>query len=247
MIANGVFGREDELAAIRERLAKRRSFLLYGPRGIGKTSLIRESLRDHSGAIYCSESSSKQAVLRAVATALIDRNVVARQKLRSAEEAKTKSAVSLKGIVLDSLRAGKYWIVLDHLQMPSQVFAADIKEITGWGMTPVLGISNSDHMEDVGFLLPLFSDRSEKIALRPLEDAAAQRLLRQSIESAGIVAGNLTEFANRVLELSRGNPGAITAMVKMAKSPKYHAGGQIMVSPLYIDFRLNWQPAGSRR
>jgi hypothetical protein len=244
MIANRIFGREDELMAVRRRLAARRSFLLYGPSRMGKTSLVLEALREHPESIYCPQSQTMQVVLRTVATALWHRSGVARQKLRSAEEVKTKSAVSLKGIVLDTLREGRFWIALDHLQRPSQAFAAEVKEIAGWGATPVLAVSNSDHMEDLGFLLPLFSDRSEKMELRPLNEAAAQAFLAQAIKASGLRAENLAEFTSRVLELSRGNPGVITAMVSMAKSPKYNAGGQIMVAPLYIDFRLNWHTAG---
>lgn len=146
MIANGVFGRENELAAIRQRLAKRRSFLLHGPSGIGKTSLLREAISEHPEVLYCPDSSGKQVVLRTVAAALLEQSSAARRMFASPEVIKTKSAVSLKGIVLDLLRTGKYWIVLDHLSMPSQAFAADIKEMAGWAMTPILGVARSDHM-----------------------------------------------------------------------------------------------------
>ena len=41
---------------------------------------------------------------------------------------KAKSAVSLKGIVMDALKEGKYCIVLDHLSRPSYAFAAVVRE-----------------------------------------------------------------------------------------------------------------------
>jgi DNA polymerase III delta prime subunit len=246
LMAGGVFGRDNELAALRQRLAKRRSFLLHGPSGIGKTILLREVLGEHPEALYCPDSSGKQMALRALANALLKRSDGARRALKSSEGIGAKSAIALKGIVLELLRAGKYWIVLDHLKLPSQAFAADVKEMAGWGGTPVLGVARSDHMEDAGFLLPLFSDRSEKLELKPLDEALAAELVHKVIEDSGLSAQNLPEFIARVLELARGNPGAISSMVRMASLPKYRLGTQIMVAPLYVDFRLNGQPAGMR-
>ena len=47
------------------------------------------------------------------------------------------------------------------------------------------------------------------------------------------------------MQFSGGNPGAILAMLKMAGYPKYRSNAHIKITPLYIDFRMNWDPAGS--
>jgi hypothetical protein len=46
------------------------------------------------------------------------------------------------------------------------------------------------------------------------------------------------------LEFSEGNPGAIVALVEMAKYTKYRSDEHIKITPLYIDFRMNWKFAG---
>jgi hypothetical protein len=46
-----------------------------------------------------------------------------------------------------------------------------------------------------------------------------------------------------VLELSERNAGAILSMLDMAKYPKYRSDEHIKITPLYIDFRMNWSPA----
>jgi len=149
-------------------------------------------------------------------------------------------------MVLDTLRAGKYAVILDHLQQPSATFASDIREITGWAATPVVGIARSAHMEDVGFLLPLFSDRQEKLELRNFENEVAEAFAQWVIGRVGLCAGNLDEFVRRVLEFSHGNPGAIISMVRMAKEPKYRSDDYIKVTPLYVDFRLGVEFGGSQ-
>ena len=85
-----------------------------------------------------------------------------------------------------------------------------------------------------------------EMELRPFDEVMAADFVHRATEAAGVAADNLQEFMERVLELSRGNPGAICSMVKMANSRKYRSGAQIMVTPLYIDFRLNWQAATAR-
>jgi hypothetical protein len=235
---NTIFGRERELAVLTRRLAQRQSFLLHGPAGIGKTALACALLPGHSEILYCPDASSKQVIFRSIATALAANHKHAAGVLGGSREIKTRSAVSLKGIVLDLLLAGEYWVALDHLRMPSQVFAADIKEIVGRALTPVLGIARSDHMEDVGFLKSLFIDRSEKMELHAFDDAHAGQFAKQVMKGVGIAASNAGELLTRVVQLSRGNPGAIVTMLSMAKLPKYRSGEQILVSPLYVDFRL---------
>jgi hypothetical protein len=147
--------------------------------------------------------------------------------------------VSLKGIVMDALREGGYSIALDHVDRPSQSFAAAIREIIGWCSTPVIAVARSSHMEDTGFLQPLYSDRHDRYELKNLDSAAAEQFSQEMVRRAGLSASNIKEFLAKVLELSEGNPGAILSMLQMAKYPKYRAEEHIKITPLYIDFRMN--------
>jgi hypothetical protein len=49
----------------------------------------------------------------------------------------------------------------------------------------------------------------------------------------------MSEFLEKVLEYSDGNPGAILALIEMASYPKYRSDEHIKIIPLYIDFRMN--------
>ena len=159
-----IFDREEELQGLKQRLQKRKSFLLHGPAGVGKTLLIRSLLADVPLALYCENTASIQIVFRNAAQALLelhDSRVLT--SCRNRDGIQAKSAVSLKGIVMDALREGSYCIVMDHLNRPSQSFAAAVREIISWCSTPVIAMARSSHMEDTGFLQPVYSDRSREV------------------------------------------------------------------------------------
>jgi hypothetical protein len=247
-MADFIFDREEELQTLKLRLLKRKPFLLHGPVGVGKTLLICSLLPQVPAALYCENSATTQVVFRSVAQALLERRDPRVQtSCRNRDGIQAKSAVSLKGIVMDALREGSYCIVMDHLNRPSQSFAAAVREIISWCSTPVIAVARSSHMEDTGFLQPLYSDRSEKYELKNLDSDVAERFAHEIVKRAGLSASNIGEFLAKVLEFSEGNPGAILSMLQMAKYPKYRADEHIKITPLYIDFRMNWSPVARSR
>ena len=113
------------------RLARRKAFLLHGPTGVGKTVLVTSLLPEFPNVLYCAESASKLSMFRALATALLAAgSPEAARMLKSTENIKAKSAIAIKGLVLDILRSGQYSVVLDHLCQPSAAFASEIREVT---------------------------------------------------------------------------------------------------------------------
>ncbi|MGA9802551.1 MAG: hypothetical protein WBQ46_04790, partial [Terriglobales bacterium] len=133
-----IFDRDEETQGIRQRLAKKRPFLIYGPAGVGKTFLLRRLLPEFPSILYCEDSATTHIVFRSIAGSLLKlHNPRAQAAFRNEKAIKTKSAVSLRGIVMDALHEGEYSIVLDHLKRPSHSFAAAVREIRGWGSTPV--------------------------------------------------------------------------------------------------------------
>jgi DNA polymerase III delta prime subunit len=239
-----IFGREEERQRIDQHLAKAHPFLIYGPSGVGKTLLLRSVLSQYSTVLYCEDSSTINVVFRSVARHLLRLGSPrAKSAFHNEDGIKMKSPVSLKGVVMDSLNEGKYSIILDHLKRPSYSFAAAVREMMGWGSTPVSAVARSAHMEDAGFLQPLYADRSQKCEIRNFDDSIAEQFARDMIKRARLSATNISEFLDKVLEFSDGNPGAIVALIDMGTYPKYRSAEHIKITPLYIDFRMNGNAA----
>jgi hypothetical protein len=241
-VSDSIFGRERELTELSLRLSQRRNFLVHGPAGVGKTLLLLKLASDSTTILYCGESNTPQQIFRTLAAQLLARKAERAVKAfgrTGVDRIKSMSAGSVKGVVTDAIRGQKYSVALDHIRRPSQSFAAAVKELAGWGSTPIVVIARSEHMEDVGFLLPMFSDRSDKYALHNFERAKALEFAKKVASSAHLTARNGEEFLQKVVEYSGGNPGGIIAMVRMATQPKYRSDERIKLSPLYIDFRLS--------
>ncbi|MGO9403246.1 MAG: AAA family ATPase [Terriglobales bacterium] len=238
-----IYGRDAELEQIRQLVLRRRSFLLHGPAGVGKTLLLKHLAGEVPGMVYCDESSSSQTVFRKLAAGLFagkNRHVLQACGPSGRNAIQDKSAVAIRGIVADALREGSYWIVLDHLKTPSQSFAAGLKDVCNWTTTPLVAVARSAHMEDAGFLLPMFSDRSDKYALRDFDSETAREFATRTAQEMHLKAANQDEAIQKIVHYSKGSPGAIIAMLHMAASPKYVTEQHVKLSPLYIDFRLRW-------
>ncbi len=235
-----IFGRAEEVEQLRKRFAARRSFLFHGPAGVGKTLLLRRVSPEFTDVLYSPQTPAPQSLYRNLAESLLvlEHPVLTKSCLRGMESLQAKTATSVKGLVRDALHNSKYLVIVDHLVRPSQALAASIRELMVNWSVPVVAVSRSAHMEDVGFVLPLFPDRAERFALKNFDTEIARRFAAGCSEREGLTADNIEQFLDRVVEYSDGNPGAVLQMIHMAKAPKYSHENQIKITPLYIDYRI---------
>lgn len=242
-----IFGRTEELEVLRKRLASRKSTLVYGPSGVGKTLLLQQVIPAFDHVLYCPVSSSPQVVFRCLAELLAARRDATILRICNGRPdfLLGKSSISLKGIVINALRVGSYLIVLDHLNRPSPALAAMVSEVMLSCSTPIVAVARSVHMEDAGFVSPLLPDRGERLGIKNFDSGMAKAFVFEVCSQQQLVAENLNSVLDSMIKSSEGNPGAILRMIAMAKQSKYRSDGHIKWSPLYIDFLMEWAAANA--
>lgn len=235
-----ILARGQELAELRKRLQARRSFLFHGPAGSGKTLLLQHALSEYEGILYSSQNRSPQMLYRNLSRALLSvRNPVLINACGDKEAAlQEKTSIAVKGLVQVALRGSRFVVVLDHLACPSQSLASSVRDLMSGLAVPVVAVARSAHMEDAGFVSPLFPDRSERFGLLNFDPETAILFGATFAEREGLRADNLRQFLHQIVEYSDGNPGAILQMIRMAKAPKYAHDNHIKITPLYLDYRI---------
>jgi len=229
--------RTEEMARLQAQVQKRKSMLIFGPGGAGKTRLLRSFVRTQPFALYVAQMPSPRDLLLALVQ---DLRGLSKRELRLPGNPQSLRTSSLKGMVLRALDEFPFLLVLDHLAGPSRVVTGLIKEMHYYGRTPIYFAARTPHMEDVGALLPMCADRSERLEIRNLSPSVALEFARREAQKNGLWASNLEHALDSIVDWCDGNPGGILQMLKMADLPKYRMGDQIKAHILYLDYRMGW-------
>lgn len=230
--------RSEELARLQTQAAKRKSMLVFGPDGVGKTRLLQVFVRTQPFALYVPQLHNPKELMQALLEGL---RALKKCELKLPENAGVLSTSSLKGIVRHALDEFPFVLVLDHIAGPSRVLTGLIKEFSDYDQRPIIFAARTPHMEDVGALQPMCADRSERLEMKNLTSAIALEFAKHEAMQLGLEAVNLEATIHSVVEWSAGNPGGILRMLKMAGLPKYRTDDHIKSHVLYLDFLMGKQ------
>ena len=226
--------REEELARLRNQARIRKSLLVHGSEGVGKSRLLQNFIGSQPLAVYIPQMRSP----REFAMTLLQALHSADGKVKLPGNIAALSTSSLKGIVHRALDTQPFLMVLDHLDAPSRVVTGMIKDLHYYGRTPVIFASRSPHMEDIGALRPLCANKAERLEVKNFPPQIALEFAQREAERTELWASNLETVLPSLVEWSDGNPGAILHMLKMAQLPQYRVGDQIKSHILYVDYRM---------
>jgi len=236
-------GLVNERRRLADALRNRDSLLMLGPRGSGKTKIIRSVMSDlpsRPDVIYVEYSSTLHELLISLTRTLL-KSGHQNLRRRAAAGANPESwlshqtSVHLKGILWSSLEAEPRTIILDGVDGASHPIYRFLQRLY---FAPGVAIfAATRDVLSLGALGRLFWDPRKALQFQPLSESDADQLFELAADRAGLRRRdlNLEEFREKVLDAAGGNPGQIVEMCRLASNPQYVTGRHIKFAPLRID------------
>ena len=215
-----LLGRLEEMRTLTNALCVRKSCLILGPKGIGKTRILRESL-----SLAC------QPYVYVDGPAVLHRLLVELAAGLSCLAARRGSVCKASRRRSKTFRAGRPSHTTP-LPDSSSVRDADprmYRFLQQVYYVPGCSLIVSATSRFLGHLRKLWDPRDE-IVLEPLSRTDALSLFDRAARMYGLEAFDLDGFRSKVLTSAQGNPGQILMMCRMASRPEYQVGRHIKFS-----------------
>jgi hypothetical protein len=145
-----------------------------------------------------------------------------------------RTSLHLKGLLWKELENNPHTIVLDEVHAagpPTYRFLQKLFHAPGMNLV----VSASD-LATMGSLQKLFWDPRIALVLPPLHEKNARELFNEASRQFGLgTEPDFENFRERTLESTRGNPGQIVEMCRLAADPRYRSSGFLHYSLIRID------------
>jgi hypothetical protein len=216
-----ILGRRDEVRRLVAAMIARRSQLIVGPAGSGKTRLVEEALR----------LSQQPALTVRWPGALHDLLVELAERL--GRPSRRVTSLNLKIAVLNAMERTPCCVVLENAVDAEPRVYRYLQHV--FYVPRACLIVTARSKDRLGYLRKLLWDPRERITLRPLGRAHARKLFDMAAVAYQLNAASLEIFRAKALAGAKGNPAQIVTMCRLAARPEYQHDGYIKFSPLRID------------
>jgi hypothetical protein len=201
--------------------------MLFGPRGIGKTTLLSDlEVRLRSKGVPCARTSATSClddITRALEEAYpeVDTLAIAR---RSARGRLWRAADLQRGVLL-----------LDHLTGVSNAMVGFLRRLRG-GVIGVLTIVDVDVERERQRMKP-WRLGALSVRMTPMPAARLHDLFQDRCDELDLPRLD-PEIERKIVHAARGRPGWILRCAELAAHPQYWQGGQLFVTLLCTDTEL---------
>lgn len=248
--------REQEFETIVKAVNGRRSLIVHGEAGCGKTALF-DKVKRHFEArdsevtvLSVSPTRHLNLAMKELALQLLQR---ARPPQEMAEVIKLlgddseqsvrrfvehSSGAMCRGILLREFKQSPYAIFFDHTGFLSQVFCDFCKRLIMEFHLPLVFAGRSCHMEDVGYISRTLCGPGERLPIKNLDEGNVNVLIEHCMRKNGLWPSDVAAFKEELRELSGGIAGRIVKMCEMASLEKYRFGREIKLRLIHIDSQL---------
>jgi energy-coupling factor transporter ATP-binding protein EcfA2 len=255
-----LIGREHELALLCAAIAERRSLLICGPTGAGKSALLQNALscveeNHRRKCVVCEAEGTPiaiwQRMMRALA-AVDDQEVLTRVENEAGSYQqferwlRDQTSLRLRGILRRAARAREYSIFLEAAApLPDGAYRL-LQEWVWSARTPVILLGRGLTVHELGKAAQLYWHEGLRLNLGPLEWAPAKVLLEHSISRFDLAELADEEFRDFVLKQSERLPGRIAMLCELASNTAYQHEGHVKLHTLAVDFLLQQRPPAER-
>ncbi len=218
-------GRAREMAKLIRLVEGKMPALIHGAAGSGKTRLLL-NLHNHLAAdghdvLYVRFEQPLHTLLLTIAEKL------------SLECEKT-SSTSLRGALWKAFEATPHIILLDDIHEATPPYFRFFERVLAAKGNAIVGAAAHEHA--AGALRRIFWNRQAGIALGSLNARDASALIEAAMSAFLSDVQLPPDFAIRVAQAARGNPGRIVKMCILAANPAYQADDRhIRFAALFMD------------
>ena len=248
-----LIGREGQLKTLTEQIRCRKSIHIYGPEGCGKTALLLlvssnwKNIDRSITPVYCNDGRSLRDVLLALSLQFLSQfkkleltdRFHRRHEFLHPYQLKSLNLDELKKAIYNCLPKRNFCIILDHLENVTpkvnsfmRVLYEKTVVITASRQSwEIRDMNSSGRLEYCLYLAP-------KLRMENLPPKDAFLLMQNIFHKSPLKVHNPRELFARVYHITRGNPGMITDIFRIAEGGGYISGGNLNLGLLLIDRKI---------
>jgi len=224
-----IIGREKECAAISGLISQKKSIIIFGPEGVGKTVILNKVITGFPGInkIYSQESKTlKESLLNFMASASFSKKIVNKANI-----------LALKKLFYEILAKNKpEYIIFDHIERVEPKFYSFFEYLIE-AKIPLIVLSRGLGKKEIGHLR-MSSFNFEKVEISNFDRPTTDIIIDYFIKEFGIKITKEADFKKEIFHFSKGNPKIIKGLCFLARDVKYQKSGSLDVKLMDLDRRI---------